>query len=152
MKLMNILAASALTLIISTTAFAQEKYGKSFNTDKAFPATELASKMGDKKSMNDVVLSGEISQVCQMAGCWVKLKNDAGEDIFVKFQDGEIAVPKDMAGRKAFVHGRAVKKTVSVDDLKHFAQDEGKSEEEIAAIKEPKTQYRVESNGIVILN
>ena len=146
------IAAGALTLAFSITAMAQEgtKYGKPFKTAKSFAATELVKKMGDKTSMDNVVITGEISQVCQAEGCWMKMKNDAGEDIFVKFKDHAFLIPKDLAGHKAIVNGKAIKKTVSVDELRHLAEDAGKTEQEIAAITEPRVELRVEATGVII--
>ena len=39
---------------------------------------------------------------------------------------------------------------VSVADLKHYAEDAGKSEDEIAKITEPKIEYAFEANGVLI--
>lgn len=141
-----------LGTLSTTGAFAQQakSFGKKFKTEAAFPAGELNQRIGDKAELKDVTVSGTITEVCQAAGCWVKLKNEAGEDVFVKFQDGKISVPKDMAGHKAIVHGTAVRKTVSVEQQRHFAEDAGKSADEIAQITEPKTSVRINSNGVVI--
>lgn len=148
----KIFLALSLTIATSLTVWAQngQSFGKKFKAEEAFAVTELSRRMGDKQEMNDVVVSGTITEVCQVAGCWVKLKNDAGEDVFVKFQDGKIAIPKNMAGRKAVVHGTALRKTISVEDQRHFAEDAGKTAEEIAQIKQPKTQLRINSNGVVV--
>ncbi|MCE2790741.1 MAG: DUF4920 domain-containing protein [Saprospiraceae bacterium] len=47
--------------------------------------------------------------------------------------------------------GKAYRETTSVEDLKHFAEDEGKSAEEIAAITEPKTELKFMASGVMIL-
>jgi hypothetical protein len=38
-----------------------------------------------------------------------------------------------------------------VDDLKHFAEDEGKTPEEIAKITEPKEELKFLASGVKIL-
>ena len=38
----------------------------------------------------------------------------------------------------------------SVDDLKHYAKDAGKSQEAIDSITEPKTTYSFMANGVLI--
>jgi hypothetical protein len=37
-----------------------------------------------------------------------------------------------------------------VETLRHYAEDEGKSKEEIAAITEPVTEYTFEAVGVII--
>ena len=56
----------------------------------------------------------------------------------------------DLAGASAVVCGTASKKSVSVADQRHFAEDAGKSAEEIAKIKEPKDEIRIDATGILI--
>src|SRR5207237_4309974 len=109
-KLIKTLAAGAFALAISVPAIAQsgKLYGKKFKSDKAFAATELSRRLGDNTKMDNVVLTGEISQVCQAEGCWMKLKNEAGADVFIKFKDHSFVIPKDLAGHKALVNGTAV--------------------------------------------
>ena len=124
-------------------------YGKKFNSQSAISVQELQDEMGDKDEM-PVVVSGVIEEVCQVAGCWIRLQNEDGESLFVKIKDHEFAVPKDMSGHKAIVIGTAMKKTVSVEELQHYAEDGGKSEEEIAAITEPKTEIRISATAMVI--
>ena len=43
-------------------------------------------------------------------------------------------------------------KEVSVDELKHYAEDAKKSQEEIDAIKEPKKELRFTASGIKVLD
>jgi len=60
-------------------------------------------------------------------------------------------MPKDLAGQQVVMLGKAYRETTSVEDLKHFAEDEGKSAEEIAAITEPKTELKFMASGVMIL-
>ena len=151
-KLVRILTASVLMLTISVSAFAQngKLYGKKFKTKDAIAVNEIAAKMGDKSSLDNIVVTGEITEVCQAMGCWMKLKDEAGEGIFVKFKDHGFLIPKDLAGHKAYVSGNLVKKTVSVTELRHYAEDAGKSDAEIETITEPKTELRIVATGVII--
>lgn len=143
--------ASVACVAITLPAFAGGKtYGKKFSAKNARPVSGLAQDMGTQTQMDDVVLEGEITQVCQAAGCWIKMKNDQGAEVFVKFRDHAFLVPKDIAGRKAVIKGTAIKKTVSVEERRHLAEDAGASEEEIAKITEPKEELRVEATGIIV--
>ena len=138
-------------VMTSITAMAQEStlYGKKFDTKTAIPAEALAQRMGDQKEM-PVTVRGTIAEVCQSAGCWITLKNENGENLFVKIKEHEFSIPKDMAGHRAIVKGTAVRKTVSIEEQKHYAEDAGKSEADIAAIKEPKTEIRINAAAMVI--
>ena len=71
--------------------------------------------------------------------------------MFVKFKDYAFFMPKDIAGKKVVMIGNAFKETTSIEDLRHFAQDEGKSKEEIAKINKPKEEMKFMANGVLIL-
>ncbi|MEL6969642.1 MAG: DUF4920 domain-containing protein, partial [Bacteroidota bacterium] len=49
------------------------------------------------------------------------------------------------------MNGKAFYQTTSVDDLRHYAEDAGKSEEEIAAITEPKRELAFLADGVILL-
>ena len=46
--------------------------------------------------------------------------------------------------------GKAYITETSVDDLQHYAEDAGKSQEEIAAITSPKLTYNLEADGVLL--
>lgn len=144
----------AATFLLSSFAIAQTKYGKGFKTDKTMDVAGLKKAMDGKEKIDEVVVKGTITEVCQVAGCWVKLKNDAGDDIFVKFKEDnnhhELVVPKDIAGKTAIVYGKASKKAVSVKEQQHFAEDAGASEKEIAKITAPKQTLRIDAVGVIV--
>jgi len=48
------------------------------------------------------------------------------------------------------IEGTVYMETTSVDDLKHFAEDEGLSEDEIAAITEPETSLTFVADGVIV--
>jgi hypothetical protein len=137
-------------LLVSISSFAQKGklYGKKFDTKKTISVAELKEQMGGKKEM-PVVIEGTISEVCQAEGCWMKLSGDEG-DLFVKFKDHAFVIPKDLSGHKSYVSGIAVQKTVTIEEQRHFAEDAGKTADEIAQITEPKTEVRVNATGVVI--
>ncbi|MCR9264602.1 MAG: DUF4920 domain-containing protein [Flavobacteriaceae bacterium] len=95
-------------------------------------------------------LSGEIKEVCQAKGCWMKVEIAPQEEVFVRFKDYGFFVPKDAADKKVFMQGMAFLEEMSVDDQKHYAKDSGASEEEINQIKEPKRILRFEAEGVLI--
>lgn len=129
---------------------AQTRYGKSFESKDAITVQTLSNKLEKKSPIENVVVRGEIAEVCQAEGCWVKLKNPGAADIMVKFKDHAFLVPKDIAGKQMIVYGKAGVKKVSVAEQKHLAEDAGMSEKEIAAITQEKVQARIDAVGVVV--
>jgi hypothetical protein len=69
----------------------------------------------------------------------------------VTFKDYGFFVPKEgMEGKEVVFEGVAKRKVTDVDMLKHFAEDAGKSQEEIDAITEPKVELTFVANGVII--
>lgn len=101
-----------------------------------------------------IKVKGQVESVCQAKGCWMNIvSNQDGveEEMFVKFKDYGFFMPKDIAGRKVIMDGYAFKEVTSVDELRHYAEDEGKSKEEIAAITEPKKELKFMASGVILV-
>jgi len=146
---MKNLLALLLCLTLAFQAQAQEKFGKKINEKSAIEVSQLPVKMGDKESMNTKV-TGTVESVCQAKGCWMKLKMDNGETMRVTFKDYGFFVPKDIAGKTVVVEGLAQKKTTPVSELRHYAEDAGKSKAEIAQITDPKDELAFVANGVIV--
>lgn len=126
-----------------------ELYGEAFSLDGARDIAWLSENVASGDSIA-VTLTGEITSTCAMKGCWMKLKGPEG-DVRVVFKDYGFFVPTEgVEGKEAVLEGYAVRKVTDVETLKHMAEDAGKSEEEIAAITEPKEELIVTANGVVI--
>lgn len=146
------------SLFTATTLLAQppkgdakkgESFGVVFKTKGAIDVNNLESSLqgSDKK---EVKVKGVVSQVCTAEGCWLKLKTES-KDIMVKMKDHKFLVPLAMNGKTIVVNGTAQKKTTTVEQLKHYAEDAGKTKEEIEAIKEPKEEVIIQATGIVVV-
>lgn len=94
-------------------------------------------------------VEGQVSEVCKKAGCWLKLATEDGKEIFIA-TNHEFFVPADIVGKTVVVDGNAYKSITTVDELRHYAEDEGQSAEEIAAITEPLSEYKLLAKGLVI--
>lgn len=92
----------------------------------------------------------KVEEVCQTKGCWMRLHLDDDNEIMVKFKDYGFFMPKNIAGMEVIVNGKAFVNEMPVDELRHYAEDAGKSAEEIAAITEPKRTYSFEADGVLI--
>jgi hypothetical protein len=134
----------------SSTAVATETFfGAKITADDAKPIAELKTLMGDQKELV-VKLEAPVDAVCQKKGCWMDLKSAEGETMRVTFKDYSFFVPKDAAGKTAIVEGIAKVEETSVADLKEYAKDAGKTQEEIDAIKTPKQELVFEASGVIL--
>ena len=96
---------------------------------------------------------GTIEKVCKKKGCWVTLSDtNSEENLFVKFKDYGFFLPLNCEDRLVVMDGKAFKETTAVDELRHYAEDEGKSEEEIAAIATPEESYKFMASGVLLLD
>ncbi len=94
-------------------------------------------------------MNAEIIEVCANKGCWMTLDLKNQEQIMVKFKDYGFFMPLDAKG-EVIVNGKAFISETSVEELKHYAEDAGKSEAEIAAITAPKLEYHFEADGVLL--
>jgi hypothetical protein len=149
---MKKLLALAIAFSLSYGAFAQTDasfHGKKITEKGAVPATELAAKMGDKTSI-PVKVEGTVESVCKMKGCWMKVNTGDGQTMRVMFKDYAFFVPKDIEGKTVVIEGVAETTTTSVDKLRHYAKDGGKSKEEIEKITEPEKAITFMADGVIV--
>lgn len=130
-----------------------ESFGEKFTVDNLLSTETMRKKYESMKVGESLEVSfiTKVDEVCQAKGCWMRL--DLGEDSpgsFVKFKDYEFFVPMDAANADAIIKGVAFKAETSVAELQHYAQDAGKSEEEIAAITQPKVEYTFMADGVFL--
>jgi len=97
-----------------------------------------------------IKVAGTVEAVCKKKGCWMELVKADGSTMRVTFKDYSFFVPKNCDGKQAIVLGKAYVDTTSVADLRHFAEDEGLSKEEIEKINEPKLELAFEAEGVII--
>jgi len=127
-------------------------YGDTISAEGAITLEELVAQMNGVDTLVTKV-EGTINETCQMKGCWMTMAMADGSEMRVKFKDYGFFVPTEGAeGKTAIIEGMAFTDTISVDHLKHLAEDAGKSEEEIAAISEPEIGLNFEAHGVIIRN
>lgn len=126
-------------------------FGAKISADNAMTQAQINEKFAQLKSGDTAVVKFEapINAVCKAKGCWMRLAIAEEEEVFVKFKDYGFFVPLDAEGQ-AVVEGKAYLQEVSVDELKHMAEDAGKSADEIAAITESKREFRFMADGVLI--
>ena len=150
MKLFSIAIAIILGFSFTQVNAQTEYYGEKITEKGAINASEFVSTMEGKERMENVKLEAKIVTCCKKKGCWMDVDLENGTTMKVRFKDYEFFVPKDADGRTTVLEGIAKMETVDVATLKHYAEDAGKSEAEIAAITEPETAYTFEASGVII--
>ena len=117
-------------------------YGEKFNLKNVDNLLELSS--------TKVKVKGKILYTCPMKGCWMNMlvSNDT---VLVRFKDYGFFVPKQgVDGSSAIVNGFLSIDTLSVAQLRHYAEDAGKKTEEIMKIKKPKITLSFLADGVAI--
>jgi len=144
-------------LATSLVACAQkaEKLGKSYgpvkvNVEEAISVEEMLKAYEGQTEEMEFTFEGTLIEICSKAGCWVNIDKGNGETFMVRFKDHFTIPPKTSANTEAYLHGVAFWDTVSVEMLQHFAEDAGKSPEEIAKITEPKYELGFTADGITL--
>lgn len=93
---------------------------------------------------------GEIKEVCAHKGCWMTVELPDGQLMRVTFKDYGFFVPKNSMGYPVIMEGIAKRSITDVASQKHYAEDAGKSKEEIDAITSDKEEYTFEAAGVII--
>jgi len=127
-------------------------FGDSISSDGALTSAEMMEKFKSLKEGDtlEVKFKSDINQVCQKKGCWMTLDLADDKEAFVKFKDYGFFVPKNAQEKEVIVNGKAFVSIESVDVLKHYAKDAGKSQAAIDSIVEPKVTYSFMADGVLI--
>ncbi len=124
-------------------------YGETIADKSAIDMKEVENILKTQKQFSGNA-KGKIVSVCQEKGCWMKVENDGGESVMVRFKDYKFFVPKNIAGRDVVLSGVAERSVTSVETLKHYAADAGKTDEEISKINSPKSEIVFTASGVML--
>lgn len=69
---------------------------------KAISVEALGGQLKQDKKAENVIVKGEVTDVCPKKGCWVTLKTDDGSSFFVKMKDYGFFVPTALKGKMLF--------------------------------------------------
>ncbi|NDI98042.1 DUF4920 domain-containing protein [Flavobacterium sp. LaA7.5] len=129
-----------------------ETFGDKIVAEKAFTKEEMLEKYENLKPGDtlNIKFKSTIKDVCQKKGCWMAMELPDEKESFVKFKDYGFFVPLNAAEQEAVVSGKAFVSEISVAELKHYAKDGGKSQEEIDKITEPEITYGFMADGVLI--
>ncbi len=129
-----------------------ESFGAEITADDSIDAKAMLSKFNNLKVGDtlNVKFASKINEVCSKKGCWMKLDLTDGQQSMVRFKDYGFFMPLDSKNREVIVNGKAYIKETSVKELRHYAEDAGKSKEEIAKITKPKRTLAFEADGVLM--
>ncbi|MGY4537347.1 hypothetical protein ACVW0P_001763 [Mucilaginibacter sp. UYNi724] len=149
----------ALCLGFTAITFAQSaikladagvSYGKTVTADNAV-STEALNTTLTSDSVYNGKITGTVVEVCKKKGCFMKLQQANGTPIMVQFTDYAYFMPQNIVGKTVVVAGKAKVKETSVERLKHYAADAGKTKEEIAMINTPKKDISIMADGVLVV-
>ena len=152
-----------MLLFVGTTIMAQKTakafnskeyalFGDKFKVTKIYTKNEMLKKYKSLKKGDSITVQfqSNIKAVCKKKGCWMKMELAGDDESFVKFKDYGFFVPLNADNSDAIVNGKAFVDVESVESLRHYAKDAGKSAAEIAQITKPEVTYSFLADGVYI--
>jgi hypothetical protein len=124
-------------------------YGDLIEENEVISTAELVGKIEANGEFSGKI-SGEIKEVCSKKGCWLSMDLPNGEKMRVTFKDYGFFVPTNSQGFPIVMQGVAKLTETDVETLRHYAEDQGKSKEEVESITEPKREITFEATGVMI--
>jgi len=105
----------------------------------------------------EVLVSGEIIEVCPMRGCWINVKDpETSSNIRVKVTDGKIVFPLSAKGKHVDIQGKFAKLEFTEAQARnwqiHLAEEQGiiLNPEDIDITPEDLVEYRINGTGATI--
>ena len=145
---------ASILAVLYNTSYSQNNegfFGEKFSITELEEYVSVRENIYDKSDYN-VKIEGEILSSCPMKGCWMKIRAEK-DTILVRFKDYGLFVPKaGIEGDKAIINGKMSIETLSVDLLRHYAEDAGKSKDEIEKITKPEVSLTFLADGVFIEN
>jgi hypothetical protein len=123
--------------------------GVAIKAKEAVPVADLVKNIKDHDGKT-LRVEGKVESVCPKKGCWTWIAGADNARTFVRFKDYGFFLPKDCAGREIVLEGVAQKKTLSVDEARHYAEDRGDFEG-AKKITEPQEITFVMASGVHLL-
>ena len=150
---MKILIKTLILFFFTIFSFSQsdinyEIYGEIFDSSEIIDYK--LEKDNFLNSSSKLKIEGEILSSCPMKGCWMKISVE-NDTVLVRFKDYGFFVPKNgIEGKRTIINGNISVDTLSVAQLQHYAEDAGKSKEEIDLITEPEITISFLADGVLI--
>ena len=147
MKLNGLLLICCFFSAVLTSS--AQSFGEKFEEKNVISMKTLEAQMTGKTELKATV-TGKVFAVCQEMGCWMKVQKPDGTLMMVKMKDHAFFLPKNISGKTVVFTGVASIVSTPVEDLKHYAADEGKSEAYIQSINKATTELEFEAAGVIV--
>ena len=97
-----------------------------------------------------IKIQGTVLSSCPKKGCWMQVKVET-DTLQVTFKDYGFFVPKKgLENKTVIIEGFAKRDTLSIQKLRHYAKDAGKSKADINKINSPEFKISFIANGVII--
>ncbi len=151
---LSLFATLLASVFTSFAVAADQKLGQAFTAKDSITVTELLAKPAPLVGQT-VQVKGQVTEVCEMMGCWMELADNQGHHVHIKVDDGgDIVFPKDSVGKTAIAEGKLEKIVMSreqaVAAAKEQAEETGRKFDP-KKIKSGKTVYQIAGTGALIL-
>lgn len=150
-----VMKTTLLALTVACTLYAADlKLGKRLTHKNTVTLAALTAKPASYVGKTFQV-KGQITEVCQVMGCWIMLTDGKGAMMRIQMEEGKVSFPKDAAGRTAVAEGTLAKyelsKEQAIAEAKHEAEDAGRPFNP-ESVKGPLVIYQIEGIGAVLSN
>ena len=147
----NAPAPTETTQEVEGEKITMQNFGAEITADKVIGYDDLLAQIATSDSVS-TKFKAKVNAVCKKKGCWATVSRTADQpEMFVKFKDYAFFLPLDCEGQEIIMEGVAYREVTPVDELRHYAEDEGKSKEEIEAITEPEEELKFMATGVLLL-
>lgn len=154
MQIRTILLLTMVFFIFSIVfAGGEKKYGKGLTLKRTTKISEILAHP-EKFNGKKVLVEGKIVDVCEKAGCWIKIAGEKESDVIqFKVDDDVIVFPVTEKGKMTTAEGKVFAKKYSKEELiqaaKREADEQGKGFDP-SSITGPQTVVRINGEGAVI--
>lgn len=125
-------------------------YGAVSADEKAIAAEDIKNKLVENQFEGQI--KGKVVEVCKAEGCWIKVERKDGSPMMVRVKNHAFLMPESIVGKTVLIEGNATVKETTEEMRKHYAEDAGKSKEEIAKIKGAEKDIQFSAKGVKVLD
>jgi hypothetical protein len=154
----KLLFSALILLAVGASAQDKEKvqaakgvvYGTVSEEGKPISPDEIKAKLVNDQFEGQV--KAKVTDVCKAEGCWIKVQRADGTSMMVRAKNHGFLVPENIVGKTVLIEGSATVKETTEEMRKHYAEDAGKSKDEIAKIKGSEKDVQFAAKGVKVLD
>jgi hypothetical protein len=123
-------------------------FGSPFVASTQVPLGAAVVQMTKTPSEDAMLVTGEVTSVCQAKGCWMVLRDRENAEVEARviMKNHAFAVPFDGKGKTAKVEGVLTSRTFTAAQVKHLAKDAGANPTDVEA--KPRTEWVLTATGV----